>query len=48
MNDYEKFNRAMDKLLKADPKVIKDKMDEEKRERETRRVAKKSKDGIKK
>jgi hypothetical protein len=31
--EYERFNTAMDKILRADPKIVKAAMDEEKRER---------------
>jgi hypothetical protein len=40
--EYDNFNAAMDKLLKANPKTIKDAMEEEKKDREKRRKAKKS------
>lgn len=39
---YEQFNSAMDKILKADPKKVKDAMDAEKRERERTRKAKRA------
>jgi hypothetical protein len=32
--EYEKFSKAMDTILKADPKAVKAAMEEEKRERE--------------
>jgi hypothetical protein len=41
-SEYDTFNVAMDKLLKADPKAIKDQMEEEKKDREKKRKAKKS------
>jgi hypothetical protein len=31
--EYEQFNTAMDKILRADPKIVKAAMEEEKRER---------------
>lgn len=31
--EYQRFNAAMDSLLKADPKVVKEIMEQEKRER---------------
>jgi hypothetical protein len=40
--EYQTFNQAMDKILKADPAKVKAAMDEEKRERAAERTAKKT------
>ena len=40
MTEKEKFDAAMDKLLKANPTVVKAAMEQEKQERETERKAK--------
>ena len=40
--EYENFNSAMDRILKADPAEVKAEMEAEKREREEKRKAKKS------
>jgi len=39
--DYDKFNAAMDSILKADPAKVKAEMEEDKRQREEARKAKK-------
>ena len=39
-SEYEKFNTAMDTILKADPTKVKAEMEAEKREREKQRKAK--------
>jgi hypothetical protein len=39
--EYEQFNSAMDKILKADPARVKAQMEAEKKEREEKRKAKK-------
>jgi hypothetical protein len=39
--EYDKFNTAMDTILKADPVKIKAEMEADKREREEQRKAKK-------
>ncbi len=41
-SDHEKFDSAMDKLLKVPPQIVKDAMEQEKREREERRKAKRA------
>jgi len=41
-DEFEKFDAAMDKLLKASPQVVKDAMEAEKKERAEERKAKKS------
>jgi len=41
-NEYRTFNKAMDTILKADPKAVKDAMDAEKREREEQRKTKRA------
>jgi hypothetical protein len=41
-NEYRTFNKAMDTILKADPKAVKDAMEAEKQEREDQRKAKRS------
>jgi hypothetical protein len=39
MNDYENFNKAMDAILRADPKAVKEAMEtEHKANAETRRA----------
>lgn len=38
--EYERFNEAMNKLLKADPKTVKAAMEAEKKERAEKRKAK--------
>ncbi|MDR5729147.1 MAG: hypothetical protein RB191_17150 [Terriglobia bacterium] len=40
--EYDKFNPAIDAILKADPKAAKDAMEVEKRGREERRKAKRA------
>ena len=40
--EYDNFNSAMDTILKADPKAVKEKMEAEKREREEQRKAKRA------
>lgn len=40
--EYETFNSAMDAILKANPKVVKAAMEEEKAEREKQRKAKRA------
>jgi hypothetical protein len=40
--EFENFNVAMDKILKADPKAVKDAMEAEKQEREDQRKAKRA------
>lgn len=39
--EYDNFNKAMEKILKADPKIVKGAMEAEKRERAKERKAKK-------
>jgi hypothetical protein len=41
-SEYDNFSAAMDKLLKADPKVVKEAMEANKKERSKKRKAKKS------
>lgn len=41
-SEYEKFNTAMDTILKADPTKVKAEMEAEKREREEQRKAKRA------
>jgi hypothetical protein len=38
--EYEKFNEAMDSILRADPAKVKAQMDAEKKEREAKRTEK--------
>lgn len=40
--EFQEFNSAMDTILKADPKAVKDAMEAEKQERENQRKAKRS------
>jgi hypothetical protein len=40
--EYDNFNAAMDELLKADPKAVKEQMEANKKERAKKRKAKKS------
>lgn len=40
--EFENFNRAMDTILKADPKAVKEQMETEKKANAQRRKAKKS------
>jgi hypothetical protein len=40
--EYEQFNMAMDKILRADPKIVKAAMEEEKRERAANPKAKRA------
>jgi hypothetical protein len=40
--EYSTFNRAMDSILHADPKAVRDAMDAEKRENAAKRKAKKT------
>lgn len=40
--EYEQFNTAMDKILRADPKIVKAAMEEEKRERAANPKAKRA------
>jgi hypothetical protein len=40
--EYEQFNSAMDAILKADPKAVKDSMEAEKRANAEKRKTKKS------
>jgi hypothetical protein len=42
MGDYENFSKAMDTILKADPKAVKIAMESNKKERAKKRKAKKS------
>ena len=42
MTEYEKFDGAMDALLKVNPSVVKAAMDQEKREREEERKVKRA------
>ena len=42
MTEKENFDAAMDRLLKADPKAVKAAMEQEKRERQEERKAKRS------
>ena len=41
-SEYDNFNKAMDTILKADPKAVKDAMEAEKQEREDQRKAKRA------
>lgn len=41
-NEHNKFDKAMDTILKADPKAVKDAMEAEKQERENQRKAKRA------
>ncbi len=41
--EYERFNQAMEKLLKVPPQIVKDAMEQEKRERAEERMTRKSK-----
>jgi hypothetical protein len=41
-SELERFNAAMDKLLKANPAAVKAAMEQEKKQREQRRKAKKA------
>lgn len=40
MGDYENFNKAMDTLLRADPKAVKAEMEREQREHAKERAGK--------
>ena len=40
--ELDNFNAAMNKILKADPKVVKEQMEAEKHEREEQRKAKRA------
>lgn len=40
-NEYEVFNAAMDTILRADPAIVKAELEEDKRQREQDRKAKK-------
>jgi hypothetical protein len=42
--EYKKFENAMDTILKANPKVVKEAMEEERREREKERKEKRKGD----
>jgi hypothetical protein len=46
--EYEKFNRAMDTILRADPAKVKAQMKAAKREREETRKARKAQESPKK
>jgi hypothetical protein len=42
LSEFEAFDAAMDKLLEADPKIVKVAMEQEKKEREAARKAKRA------
>lgn len=43
--EFQKFDAAIDTILKADPAKVKAEMEEDKREREEQRKAKKEQEG---
>lgn len=46
MTEREQFDANMDKLLKANPKIIREAMEQEKREREAERKAKRASSSV--
>lgn len=46
-SEIDKLNNAMNRLLKADPKLVKAAMEQEKREREAKRESKRKKKEVK-